>query len=103
MIDLSAETLLSFAEAAHVVPPKGVNVSTVHRWGMDGVNGIKLESLRVAGRRYTSHEALLRFFAATTAAADGNASPSRTPRQRERDIQTAERELDIKRNNKADD
>ena len=36
-----------------------------------GVRGVKLESLLVGGQRMTSHEALLRFFAKTTAASEG--------------------------------
>ena len=44
------------------------------------------------GARMTTEEAIARFFAATTAAANGERIPSRTPKQREREIATAERE-----------
>jgi hypothetical protein len=54
-----------------------------------------LESIVCAGRRYTSVEAIERFVAATTAAANGERPPIRTPRQRQRAIEAAEREMGI--------
>lgn len=92
MIDTTTETLLSFAEAAKV-PPNRPHVSTLHRWRLKGVRGVKLETCLVGGRRYTSLEAMARFFAAITAAADGQPVPHRTPAQRQRAIERAEREL----------
>ena len=62
-----------------------VHVCTVHRWRLRGVKGIKLETTRVGGRRYTTAEWLDRFHAAVTAAADGDPSPppeSDTSRQK---------------------
>lgn len=47
-----------------------VNRSTCHRWRTRGARGVQLESFMAGGRRYTSIEALLRFFGATTCAAD---------------------------------
>src|SRR5262245_45090642 len=96
MIDISSETLLTLLEAARSLPGR-VHLSTVHRWRLRGVRGIKLETCRVGGKRYTPREALQRFAEATTAEANGEtlptASVSRTPAQRERDIRAAEREL----------
>jgi hypothetical protein len=91
-IDISSERLISLAEATKVLPGRP-HLSCLHRWRLRGVAGIKLETVRVGGRRYTSDEALQRFIAAVTAAADGKAVPVRTPRQRVRDIERAEREL----------
>ena len=72
----------------------GVNTSTIFRWVRRGIRGQRLETLFVGGIRMTSREALARFFAATTAAANGTPAPAvRTPRQRERAIEAAEREL----------
>ena len=61
---------------------------------MKGVRGVRLETFLRGGIRYTSDEAIERFFAATTAAADGDTPPVRTSRQRERAMQQAEREFD---------
>ena len=93
-IDLTTETPLTLAEAARTLPGGAVHVSTVHRWRLKGVRDVRLETFLRGGIRYTTHEAVARFFAAITAAADGNTPPVRTPRQRERDIEQAEREFD---------
>ena len=93
MIDLQSEQLISLALAART-PPLSVHVATVWRWATKGVKGILLETLVVGGFRKTSREAVERFIACTTAAANGEDVPSRTSKQREAAIQAAERELD---------
>ena len=92
-IDLTTETPITLAKAAQTLPGGAVHVSTIHRWRMKGVRGVRLETFLRGGIRYTTDEAIERFFAATTAAADGDATPVRTSRQRERAIEQAEREL----------
>lgn len=74
MIDVTNESLIPFRDVpawtkehlGHRVHP-----STIQRWRLRGARGVKLETLLAGGTRYTSSEALSRFFAATTAAADG--------------------------------
>lgn len=65
MIDLSTETLISLAEAARLRPSgrKGrpTHISTIHRWISHGTAGVRLESIRLGGARFTSREALQRF------------------------------------------
>ena len=70
--------------------------STCHRHRLTGCHGVRLITVRCGGKRLTSVEAVRRFNEAVTLAADGEpATPQpRTPRQRERDIQETERELD---------
>ena len=97
MVTLS-EHLLTLSAAARELPGpsgRGVHVATLWRWAHRGVRGIRLESVMIGGIRYTSREALERFVAATTAAADGSrpAPQTRTSRQRQRAIESAEREL----------
>ena len=55
---------------------------------------MRLETFLRGGVRHTTREAIERFFAATTAAADGGATPVRTSRQRDKAIAAAERELE---------
>jgi len=96
MIDTTIETIRPLSHAARRVPSRsgrGVNVSTIWRWGQRGVKGIRLETLLIGGIRYTSDEALHRFFAETTAAANGDSPPVQTNTQRERAIAAADREL----------
>lgn len=89
---LTTETLKTLAEAARTLPGGPVHVSTIHRWRLKGVRGVRLETILRGGIRCTTDEAIERFFAASTAAADGDTPPARTSRQREREISTAERE-----------
>lgn len=70
----------------------GVNVATVWRWCTRGVRGVKLESLAVGGRRYTSAEAFERFLAATNPESTST-PPAPTPHQRRKAIEAAEKEL----------
>jgi hypothetical protein len=94
MIDVSTETLLTFAEFAASLPNRP-NISTVHRWRLRGCRGVKLESIMLGGTRFTSQEAGQRFFNKITAVADGTAQPeARTSTQRERAISRAEAELE---------
>jgi hypothetical protein len=93
-IDIVNEQLVSLAEASKLVPGRP-HISSIFRWMGNGVRGVKLESCLLGGRRYTSVEALERFAARTTAAAEGHSLPTRTSKQREQAIQKAERELGV--------
>jgi hypothetical protein len=86
------EHLLSVTAATREVPGRP-HVSTLWRWINRGIRGIRLETVMVGGRRFTSREALDRFFASITAATAGEPLPVRTTRQRTRDIDQARREL----------
>ena len=77
MIEFHSETLIPLTEAARSLPVP-CHVSTLHRWHLRGVRGIKLETTVVGGRRFTTVEALKRFRAATNAVADGRQTDERT-------------------------
>lgn len=91
-IELSSEELRSLSAAANTLPRRP-HVSTLWRWAQRGIRGIRLETILIGGRRYTSDEALDRFFTAATAAASGATPPTRTSRQQARAVADAEREL----------
>src|SRR5438477_12344262 len=88
MICSMTDTMLTLAQAAREVPNRsggrGVDVATVWRWTSRGIHDQRLETLLVGGIRFTSREALQRFFWAVTAAADGTGAPRHTSRERER-------------------
>jgi hypothetical protein len=84
------ERRLTLSQAARHL---GLHVSTVWRWQLRGVRGVRLETILLGGTRYTSHEALERFTSACTAVANGGVAPVRTTTQRQRQIELAEREL----------
>src|SRR5262249_37166613 len=75
LIDTTAETLLTLAQAADLLPRRRrgrkAHVSTLHRWATDGCRGIVLETIQVGATRCTSREALQRFFEALTASRQG--------------------------------
>lgn len=74
MIDVTHENLVQFSDLPDWMNQHlghGIHPSTLHRWRQRGIRGVRLETLLIGGARYTSTEALSRFFAATTAAADG--------------------------------
>ncbi|HWB11540.1 MAG TPA: DUF1580 domain-containing protein [Pirellulales bacterium] len=91
-IDIGTETPLSLTEAAKFAPGRP-HLATVWRWCQRGVRGIKLETIVVGGRRFTTVEALERFITRTTAAANREPASVRTPRQRQRAIEAAEAAL----------
>jgi hypothetical protein len=92
MIDHETEQLVTFAEAAKLLPGRP-SCNAIWRWRTSGVRGVKLETVLVGGKRYTSREALQRFIERTTAAADGEPAPSRTSRQAAAGRRRAKQEL----------
>jgi hypothetical protein len=93
MLDLTEESILTLSEAARSLPAGPVHISTIHRWWRRGVRGVQLETALRGGKRVTSQEALQRFFARTTAIANGERAPARTPRQRKKAIEAARARL----------
>jgi hypothetical protein len=77
MIDPQTEQLVTFAEATKLIPGRP-HLSQTYRWAERGLGGIKLEWIKAGGKRFTSVEALSRFYAALTKAAGGEA-PTPSP------------------------
>lgn len=92
MIDTENEQLITLADATKILPGRP-NITTIWRWRNRGCRGVKLETVLSDGRRFTSVEALHRFQERVTNVADGQPVEARTPRQRERDVARAEKEL----------
>lgn len=66
---LLQESLIPISEVpAHAPTRRGrkLHNSTVYRWTTKGVRGHVLQSTMIGGVRYTSHEALQRFFSNST-------------------------------------
>ena len=75
MIDIKVENLIPFRDVPVWTKEhlgNRVHPSTIHRWRIRGARGVRLETVLAGGKRYTSHEALLRFCAGTTAASDSS-------------------------------
>lgn len=95
MIDAHSETLMDLNEAAKAVPTGTVHRSTIERWRLRGANGVRLETVKIGGRRFTSREALQRFFARTTEAGTDRDSSDGSPRRNDAAIRRAEHELGL--------
>jgi hypothetical protein len=93
LIDLTTETLIALGDAARLLPRKAngkrIHIKTVARWCLYGVQGIKLESLKLGRERYTSKEACQRFAESLT----GSRLVGRSTIDRSRADQEAERRL----------
>ena len=73
-IDIKAETLIPLSKVGEWYANHAgyhPNRSTVHRWRTRGARGVRLETVLIGGKRFTSESKLQAFNAATTAAADG--------------------------------
>ena len=94
MIDLEQETLVPVSKIPNHVPGRP-HLATCWRWIQRGCRGVKLETVLVGGRRFTSTLALQTFVERTTAAADGD-SPAiaSTPSARRKAHERACAELD---------
>jgi Protein of unknown function (DUF1580) len=66
VIDTTAETIVSLAQAAEELPRRRrgrkAHVSTLYRWATAGCRGVVLESIQIGATRCTSREALQRFY-----------------------------------------
>ena len=90
----TVEQPITFNEAARFLPAENrPSYSTWWRWWRKGVKGIRLRTLVIGGRRYTTESAVQEFIAGTTAAASGERPPTKTPKRRQRNIAKAEVEV----------
>lgn len=90
MIDLDSETLISFQEATRHAPGKP-HISTLHRWRRRGVHGVRLETCLIGGKRYTTREAMNRFFESVTAVSESDHTNKQAlPANRQKEIERAE-------------
>jgi hypothetical protein len=102
-IDAKTETVFTLTEAAdkaEALIGRRLATSTFYRWAKTGVRGVRLETRFLGGVRYTSEEALSRFFDAITQQADGMQSAvshrpqAPLPAASSADLRAIERELE---------
>jgi hypothetical protein len=90
--DVHGESLVSIPDSCRIIPGRP-HLATVYRWFTKGVRGgIKLETVLVGGRRFTSREAVQRFVDRLSGDR-GDAVQARTPKQRQRAAEAANQEL----------
>ena len=63
-LNLLTEETLSLPQASRELPGRP-NASTLWRWASRGLGGVKLETIRIGTRVFTSRQALTRFIEKT--------------------------------------
>ena len=93
---MDLEKTIPIGKSPRHFPGKRPHISTIYRWLERGVRGVKLESFCVGSRRYVTQKAIDQFIERTTAAGPYSQVPSTSTvaKQRQREIEQAERELD---------
>lgn len=64
-LNLLAEDMIPLKEVRDELPGR-IDISTIWRWAQRGVGGIKLETVKIGGKKLTSRQALTRFISATS-------------------------------------
>lgn len=94
MIELSDE-LIPLAKVAKFLPPplKRVHASTAARWALRGVGNppVKIETMKIGGRRFVTRAAVERFVARLTG---GEVVRANVGLERQQQVQAAELELE---------
>lgn len=75
---LASETLVPISKAGSRFPHP-VGRTAIERWMRHGVRGIKLESILIGNRRFTSEEAILRFIEQTNEQHDAAGRVRKSP------------------------
>ena len=79
-IDIKEETLIHFPDArSEFHNGRRHSMASLHRWRLHGVRGIKLETIRIGGLRYTSREAIVRFIDAQNAVPESREAAPESP------------------------
>jgi hypothetical protein len=95
-IDLFKEKTFSLRQMARRLPHlrenRAVHPSTLWRWALRGLGGVRLETTMVGGTRVTTEEALRRFFESLAARAGLDHPPTKAGNGS--DNEWVERELD---------
>lgn len=71
--ELLDEELVNIKELPNILAPrngKKVHLSAIYRWVRTGLSGVKLDSVIIANERFTTKEALNRFWVRVTEARD---------------------------------
>ena len=87
------DDLLTYEQVIEILPGR-THRSTLHRWCLRGVRGVKLVTVLVGGRRYVAKKDLAAFIEATTAAGNAGVTTTQSGQTRAEAIRAAEAELD---------
>ena len=93
MIDTAVENLIPLRDVPRLLPPrpngKRLHISSVYRWTLRGVKGVRLETVKIGGTAYTSREAIQRFSERLTGADAAQQPVNPVSRARQRQLEQA--------------
>ncbi len=82
MIDVRSEKLLPLSAAAEKFPGGKRHISSLHRYRLRGVGGVRLDAVKLGGRWFTSEESIDRFVAQLNGVRSDAESGSAVPRDK---------------------
>ena len=85
MIEALAATFVLLSKAGRLLSTNP-SPATLWRWAFKGVDGVKLETFKIGGRRYTTAEALDRFVARLNGPRSANEPQVSSLRERQKDL-----------------
>ena len=89
-IDLTKERPVSFNGASRFLPDDlRPHATTWWRWWKKGRFGVRLETVVIGGRRYTTKAAVRRFITALTAASSGTVATTTTEPDKDSSVEDA--------------
>lgn len=93
-IDITHDQLLDFGSAAKLLPSESrPSYTTWWRWCRRGIRGVKLETVLLGGRRFTTADAMKTFVTALTSGGSGHRPTTSEPRLARRSDRGTETEL----------
>jgi hypothetical protein len=88
-MSISSDDYLSLKQVSALLPGRP-NLSTLHRWRLRGIRGLRLETTLIGGRRFVAREALRDF---VTRLSSPSAPSAESQLSRDEAISAAERFL----------
>jgi hypothetical protein len=85
MIEALAATFVLLSKAGRLLSTNP-SPATMWRWALKGVDGVKLHTTKIGGRRYTTAEALDLFVARLNGPRSANDPQVSSPRERQKDL-----------------
>lgn len=85
-IDILSEELIDLSKARKLFPGHTPSPASIWRWALYGINGLKLETIKIGARRFTTKQAIHRFIAGESTSSNCPPTPKkkagRPPRDR---------------------
>ena len=85
MIEALAATLVLLSKAGCLLSTNP-SAATMWRWALRGVDGVKLETFKIGGRRYTNSSCVETFISRLNGPRAANEPQVSSPRERQKDL-----------------